>query len=149
MDDWIEEQLFRKIRRALPIATVDALIVNNNRLLLMKRRNPPMNGVWWIPGGRLLKGESLENAVLREVYEETGLKGKILRKVGVINQVFSEYHTVSVFFLVTVSSDKVMINDEHSAFRWVSKLPEQSHEFLQRMVKESCVFRSTGKRESK
>ena len=54
------------------------------RLLLVKRANPPAQGLWSIPGGRVEPGESAEIAVVREVLEETGLTVTILREVGTV-----------------------------------------------------------------
>ena len=54
------------------------------RLLLVKRANPPAQGLWSSPGGRVEPGESAEIAVVREVLEETGLTVTILREVGTV-----------------------------------------------------------------
>jgi 8-oxo-dGTP diphosphatase len=52
---------------------------DRKNVLLVKRRDVP---VWVLPGGGIEKNETSEKAVLREVFEETGFKVKILRKVG-------------------------------------------------------------------
>ncbi|CAD7775390.1 NUDIX domain protein [Candidatus Methanoperedenaceae archaeon GB50] len=43
-------------------------------MLLIKRKNPPGEGEWNIPGGLVKVGETLEQAIVREVEEETGIK---------------------------------------------------------------------------
>jgi ADP-ribose pyrophosphatase YjhB (NUDIX family) len=58
----------------MPIASVEAVIVQDDSLLFLKRNNPPVKDQWWFPGGRVRKGETLEQSLLREVKEETGLK---------------------------------------------------------------------------
>ena len=63
-----------------PILAVGALIVEKNKLLLVKRRHPPDKGKWSIPGGAVETGESLMQAIKREVQEECNLiidNGKI------------------------------------------------------------------------
>ena len=57
------------------IVAVGALITDQSgRILLILRRNEPSAGHWSLPGGRVEPGESLEQAVVREVEEETGLR---------------------------------------------------------------------------
>ena len=54
-----------------------AIAIIDGKILLVKRANPPEVGKWSIPGGHVLVNESLEHAVERELYEETGLRGKM------------------------------------------------------------------------
>jgi ADP-ribose pyrophosphatase YjhB (NUDIX family) len=60
-----------------------------NKILLIKRSTPPFVGYWALPGGRSELGEPVEQTVLRETKEETGLDVAIVRKVG-------EYHEQGV-----------------------------------------------------
>jgi ADP-ribose pyrophosphatase YjhB (NUDIX family) len=131
---WIEDAEYQRIVERMPIPTVDAILTFEGRFLLLKRVNPPVQGEWWLPGGRVRKGESLETAVKREVKEETGLTGRIIRQVGVINHIFPEAHTISVYYLVEAESTTVTLNAEHSAYRWVTRLPKDSHPYLQTMI---------------
>lgn len=56
------------------------------RLLLVLRGREPAAGVWSIPGGKVEPGESREDAVRREVLEETGLRVEVLAPVGVVER---------------------------------------------------------------
>jgi isopenicillin N synthase-like dioxygenase/ADP-ribose pyrophosphatase YjhB (NUDIX family) len=56
------------------------------RLLLVRRANPPAQGLWSIPGGRVEPGETAELAVVRELVEETGLLGAVQREVGTVER---------------------------------------------------------------
>ena len=58
-----------------PVVCVGAVVVDDDRLLLIRRRNPPSAGFWSVPGGRVEPGETLAQAVVRELAEETGLEG--------------------------------------------------------------------------
>lgn len=63
---------------------VAAVIWNaEGQVLLIRRRNPPCAGQWSLPGGRVERGERLEDGVRREVEEETGLEIVLLGLAGV------------------------------------------------------------------
>ena len=61
----------------------------NNKILLVKRGTVVFKGYWALPGGRVDAGETVEETVVREVKEETGLHVRIVRKIG-------EYHESGV-----------------------------------------------------
>jgi 8-oxo-dGTP diphosphatase len=54
----------------------------DNKILLIKRNTRPFVGFWALPGGRMDPGETIEQTVVREVKEETGLDVKIVKVVG-------------------------------------------------------------------
>ena len=54
----------------------------DNQILLIKRNTPPFVGFWALPGGRMDPGETVEQTIIREVKEETGLEARILWVVG-------------------------------------------------------------------
>lgn len=54
----------------------------DNKILLIKRNTHPFIGFWALPGGRMDPGETIDQTVIREVKEETGLDVKIVRVVG-------------------------------------------------------------------
>jgi 8-oxo-dGTP diphosphatase len=62
--------------------TVAVVEFANKSILLVKRRTVPFKGYWALPGGRVEAGESVEETVVREVKEETGLDVQIVRKIG-------------------------------------------------------------------
>lgn len=66
------------------VVGVGAVIWNDRKeVLLIRRTKEPRIGQWSLPGGKIEKGESLEDALLREVLEETGLEVEILGLAGV------------------------------------------------------------------
>lgn len=75
---------------ARPIVTADIVLFKNVpdafQVLLIQRSNPPYQGSWALPGGKLNAGETIEEAALRELAEETGIGGVTLRFVGVFSQ---------------------------------------------------------------
>ena len=62
--------------------TVAVVEFADERILIVKRRTVPFKGYWALPGGRVEAGESVEEAIVREVKEETGLDVEIVRKIG-------------------------------------------------------------------
>lgn len=92
--------------------TATAIIIYpENKILLVKRSTPPFIGYWALPGGRAEHREKVEDTVLREVKEETGLNGKVLRKIGDYHekgiQDGYEYDYYPTCFLVKPVSGKI------------------------------------------
>jgi 8-oxo-dGTP diphosphatase len=63
--------------------TATAIIPSpDNKILLIKRNTVPFKGYWGLPGGRMDPGETIEQTIVRETKEETGLDVEIVRKIG-------------------------------------------------------------------
>lgn len=103
-----------------PLLTVDGVVVDGGRVLLIRRLNPPFQGLWALPGGFVDVGESCEEAVVREVREETGLDGGILKLVGVYSDPARDPrgHTVSVVYLCEVVGGKLSAADDAADARF-------------------------------
>jgi len=69
----------------IPEVVVCAIIPFNEKIIMIKRATHPYFGSWSLPGGHLKFGEKLEEAVVREVREETGLKVQVRRLVDFMN----------------------------------------------------------------
>jgi len=137
---WVDEELFKKFRELMPIAAVDILAVYQGKLLLMLRNNEPGKDLWWTPGGRVRYGETLEEAAIRELNEETGLTALKLEKKGVMSQIWSQGHFVTTFFRVNVMEDRVKLNDEHRDYKWISEITDDLHPYLIQMIREAEIF---------
>jgi 8-oxo-dGTP diphosphatase len=89
-------------RFAGPALTVDAVWIVRRRILLVRRGRPPFQGQWALPGGFVEVGETVEQAVLRELQEETGLGATEVQLLGVYSQPGRDPRgpTVSVAFRV-------------------------------------------------
>lgn len=73
------------VPQAPPVEAVGAVVVDRaGRVLVVRRGRPPGVGDWSLPGGRVETGESLEQAVVREVYEETGVRARVVCALGVV-----------------------------------------------------------------
>ena len=98
-----------------PLLTVDCVVFDRvERLLLIRRGHPPFKGRYALPGGFVDVGETVEEAALRELKEETGLDGAIVSLIGLYSEPKrdSRMHTVSAAFLVRARSTKVQGGDD-------------------------------------
>lgn len=86
-----------------PLLSVDAVLFDTDgRLLLVRRKYSPFQGQFALPGGFVEVGETVEQAVVRELKEETGIDGRIKRLVGVYSAPDRDprRHNVSIAFLM-------------------------------------------------
>lgn len=113
-----------------PKLTVDGVVVKDKKILLIKRKNQPFKGKWALPGGFVEYGEKTEDAVVREVFEETGLKTKISHLVGVYSNPDRDPrgHIVSVVYFLEICNGKVKSGDDACEVRFfdLNHLPELS-----------------------
>lgn len=79
-----------------PVATVGVVCLRGEAVLLVKRGNPPRQGQWSLPGGRLEWGETLTEGALRELFEETAVRAEILGLVDVVDGVMASRTTGEV-----------------------------------------------------
>lgn len=85
-----------------PEVCVGAVVLDEGRLLLVRRGHGPAAGEWSLPGGRVEQGETLAEAVLRELVEETGVEGVCDELVGWVERIGPDHHFVILDFSVTV-----------------------------------------------
>jgi 8-oxo-dGTP diphosphatase len=103
-----------------PELCVGAIAVVDDHLLLIRRGRPPGEGRWSIPGGRVEKGETLAEAVVRELREETGLEAVCDSLVGWAERIGDPYHFVILDFAVTVLDPQPPIaGDDAAEAAWV------------------------------
>lgn len=96
-----------------------AVIVRDGSIVMVKRGREPARGLWSIPGGRLEGGESIADAVTREVREETGLEVEVGGLLGVF-EVIGEDHFVILDHLASVAGDQAFrAGDDAGEARWV------------------------------
>ncbi len=133
MNKIIPPDQYSEIIRVLPILCVDIIIKNiNGEYLLVKRNNEPKKDEWWIIGGRVLKGETLQSACLRKAKEEAGLRISNVSPIGYY-ELFADknafglpfaYHTVSVVFEATIDDlQRVRLDKQSKEFKFSKSLP--------------------------
>ena len=104
----------------VPRVGVAVILLKNNKVLLGKRKNAHGEGTWGFPGGHLEFNESIENCVVREVIEETGLKIKNIRIGTFTNDIFDKEgkHYITLFMLADYDSGKVTIMEPERMENW-------------------------------
>jgi len=117
-------RMFEKRKAERPIATVGALIHDGQGKVLMIRTHK-WSDLWGIPGGKIERGETCEDALIREIREETALDISGIQFVMVQESIFSPTfirpeHFILLNYLAEASSYDVTLNDEAEEFRWVT-----------------------------
>ncbi len=121
-----------------PELCVGAIAVDDEQILLVRRGRGPAQGEWSVPGGRVERGETLAEAVVRELREETGLNGVCEGLAGWVERVGDGYHHVILDFYVTIiEGAEPTAGDDAAEAAWVSlsevadlRLTEGLAEFL-------------------
>ena len=103
----------------MPCVCVGAVAIDDGNLLLVRRGNEPGLGTWSVPGGRMEPGETIQEAVVRELREETGVEGGCTGLIGVAESIGDNHHHVILDYAVEVlPSDAIAASDALEA-RWV------------------------------
>lgn len=108
-----------------PRVGVGAVILDGDRVLLARRGRPPGQGKWSIPGGLVHLGERIEDALAREIEEESGLHVRVLGLCGVIDRVVREtgavrYHYVIIDYVAEAVGGRLQAGSDAAEIRWVA-----------------------------
>ena len=110
-----------------PFLGVGALIFDGTKILLVERGKDPLKGYWSLPGGILETGERLEEAIRREVLEETGLEIEPLSMFEIFERIMpdgdgrAEYHYVLIDYLCRVTGGRLQAASDVSRAAWVAE----------------------------
>lgn len=97
-----------------------AIALDGDRLLMVRRGRGAAQGSWSLPGGRVEWGETLAEAVVREMAEETGMEVFCDGLVGWAERMYDGYHFVVFDFAVTpLSLADPVAGDDAAEARWV------------------------------
>jgi 8-oxo-dGTP diphosphatase len=104
-----------------PALTADAVWVDRGRVLLVRRGRPPFRGRWALPGGFVELRETVEEAVERELLEETGLRGRAAGLVGVYSGPDRDPRkpTTTVAYLIRGRVRRPTAGDDAAGAAWV------------------------------
>lgn len=122
---------FKNVVRNTPLISIDLIIENNTKkVLLGKRTNRPARDFWFVPGGRIFKDESLEDAFNRIVEAEIGIEKSITdaKFVGVYQHFyndnfsedeFSTHYIVLAYKLFIDDDERTFPLEQHSDYKWL------------------------------
>ena len=113
------------VQKRGPLLTVDIIIPTSDGIVLVKRAREPYKGMWALPGGFVRYGERLEDAAMREAEEETGLKVKLRKLVGVYSDPSRDPrgHIVSVCFLAKQANGRPSAKGDAAEARIFRDIP--------------------------
>lgn len=112
--------------RPMPELAVSAAIFRGGKVLVVQRAHPPAQGLWTLPGGRVEVGETLVDAVIREIAEETALTINVIGLAGYREIILPEAvgargrHFVILPFAARWLSGEIALNDELAEGRWMA-----------------------------
>ncbi|HVX65617.1 MAG TPA: NUDIX hydrolase [Bryobacteraceae bacterium] len=116
-----------------PILGVGAIVEQGGRVLLVERGHEPQKGVWSLPGGVVEAGESLRDAVRREVREETGLDVEPVSVAEVFERIMPdrdgrlEYHYVLIDYICNVTGGSLAPASDAARAAWVPRAELSSY----------------------
>lgn len=139
-DEFIPEETFGACLDVLPQVCVEVLLERDGGLLVARRTNEPARGTYFWPGGRLRKGERLEDAARRVAREELGVEVAVEGRVGVYSHFWDgssvagadSRHTVNVVYRASKRDPDaaVVLDDQHDDYRFVSEPDDDCHDYV-------------------
>jgi|WetSurMetagenome_2_1015567.scaffolds.fasta_scaffold539307_1 colanic acid biosynthesis protein WcaH len=146
----IPNELYKEILENMPICCVDIVIYAEKNALLIKRVNEPEKGEWWVSGGRIKKGEDIEEAVKRIVREEIGLEIKEKRFLGVyeyhsdktnFKDVKTGTHSIVMGYAVEIlRNSEVRLDKTSSEYKWINHIEDELKPYVKNILKASGVL---------
>lgn len=141
--NWLPPKQFRHIFSKVPRLCVNIVIITDEGILLTKRGIPPNKGYWHIPGGGVLKDESLKDAVGRVAKSELNIEVKITKLLGVVEflEPSPHHHSVALSHQVEIVGGSITETVQNHGFKFFQSLPsniepEHKHFILdQKLVK--------------
>ncbi len=142
MNTFIPDDLYKEIIANVPIACIDIAIKFEGKILLVKRRDAPAKGEWWVPGGRVLKGEMIKEAAYRKAKEEVGIDCHVGSIIHTAETIFSDgpfgesIHSINSCFLLIPKDThfSIKLDNHHGCFKWIDRIPLEINFYVEKCL---------------
>ncbi|RUO19614.1 GDP-mannose mannosyl hydrolase [Aliidiomarina iranensis] len=137
---FLSKDVFTTVLDSTPLVSIDLLVQNyGGQVLLGQRKNRPAEGDWFVPGGRILKNESLSDAFRRLTLVELGQAFDVTEAIlkGPYDHFYSDSvfgespstHYVAIAYTLHVKALPNLPTEQHSSYRWfdVDELLEEDN----------------------
>ena len=145
---YIPQTEYDLIITKVPIVCVDVIIYYQDKILFIKRADEPARNEWWIPGGRLHKGETLKDCALRKAKEETGLNCIFRGIIHFDNTIFDTgpnnipIHSVNFCALLVAETDQTELNKSCLDFVWA----DGPYPYIKNKYVAKCLLKANSER---
>eukprot|EP00128_Syssomonas_multiformis_P007916 Colp12_sorted_trinity150504_noHs@12520 len=150
----VPKELYGHFVDLMPIVCIDVVARRpDGKILLILRDNEPLKGVFFLPGGRMLRGETFFQAAERKLKEETGVVAKAIQVLDVRNTFFthSEWQTrigtqtVNLIVLLELNAEQsVQLDGLHSAHKWVDEAEaEKEDTYVLKAIQQTRMYYAT------
>lgn len=142
----IAEEIYKTIVEHLPILTVDIVIFSKDKrkILLCKRNNDPLKDIYYTTGGRIIKGETIKQAIKRKAKEELGIDinpDKLIHG-GYIEEFFensifkrTNSHMLNIYFGTLMDEkSKFILDSQHSEYKWFNISDRNLHPYIKQRI---------------
>ena len=129
---WLNEETFKCVVKHAPLVSIDLIVENEKgEILLGRRKNRPAKNLLFVPGGRILKGETISEAFNRITLSELGKKISVsaARFIGVFEHFYddsffgnnvSTHYIVLAYKIINISSNLDLPKSQHIEYLWLS-----------------------------
>jgi colanic acid biosynthesis protein WcaH len=122
---WVADDVWADIVRNSPVPSVDLVVDCDDGVLLAKRQNEPAKGEWFVPGGRIQKGEPIREAVHRVAQQELGIDVRITTELGTYDHRYETAdvpdaggkHYVAHGYHVEPKTESIQLDEQHTQSR--------------------------------
>ena len=135
--DLIPQDLYNQILTNMPIPCVDFCLVSQGMVLLVLRKDAPAKNEWWVPGGRILKGEKMQETAARKCKEELGIECFVGPIVYTAETIFPDgpseipVHSINSCFLTYPKDNQnIILDNHHKDFKWVNTIDYNLNDYV-------------------
>ena len=137
-DHWIPPDDWATIVANVPIVSVDLLVKHDGGVMFGKRTNAPAEGYWFVPGGRVEKGETRREAVHRVAADELGVSVTITESLGAFEHFYGtsdvdgveNKHYLANGYVVEVSEGELTTDEQHDTLQVFQSPPDPFHQHI-------------------